>query len=149
MNAYRSLPADVLEISLQELDGVDWGGPPYPSSLVENCHRLRRVPLKDFDDADLRIMIGQDINLEYLVPLALDRVEEDPWLCASFYDGDMLWYLIKRTDYWPGHAEEKVRFDKVIDRAMDIYLVAHPDDVWMFDDHVLELLQAWKAESHR
>jgi hypothetical protein len=123
MNVYRSLPEDVLGKTLQELDGVDWGEPSYPSTLVVRCHELRRVPFKDFDDGDLRIMIGQDINLDYLIPLALDRVEDDPWLCASFYDGDMLWYLIKRNGYWLTHPGEKARFDKVVDRAVKIYEV--------------------------
>lgn len=146
MNVYRSLPPDILEKSLQELDGIDWGEPPHPSNLVETCHRLRRVPLKDFADGDLRIMIGQGINLDHLVPLALDRVEEDPWLCASFYDGDMLWYLMSHREHWPTHSVEKSRFDKVIDRAVDIYLAVDPEDAeWMFDSHVVELLNAWKT----
>jgi hypothetical protein len=44
--------------TLQELDGVDWGEPPYQSSLVVNCHRLRRVPLRDFRIEDLDLMIS-------------------------------------------------------------------------------------------
>jgi len=145
MSVYRSFEADVLGKTLQDLDGEDWGGPPYPTSLVETCHRLRRVPLRDFADEDLRIMIGQDIGLDYLIPLALDRVEDEPWLCATFYDGDMLWYLIKRVTYWPTHASEKARFDRVVDRAIDTYLASDPEAEWMFDDHVVELLNMWKA----
>lgn len=43
---------------LQELQGVDWGEPDYPSHLVITCHRLHRTPLRDFEVVDLRMMIG-------------------------------------------------------------------------------------------
>ena len=59
--------------SLQQLEGEDWGEPNFDSHLVAECHRLRRIPLRDFSVEDLRIMIGQDIGLEHLAPLALER----------------------------------------------------------------------------
>lgn len=49
--------------TLEELDGEKWGEPSYDSYLVTNCHRLRRIPLKDFSVEDLRLMIGQGIGL--------------------------------------------------------------------------------------
>jgi hypothetical protein len=61
--------------SLQELEGVDWGDPTDQSSLVTTCHRLRRRPLIQFTEEDLRIMIGQNISLPYLIPLAVERLE--------------------------------------------------------------------------
>lgn len=76
--------------TLEEIDGKRWGEPEYTSSLVLNCYRLRRVPLKDFSVGDLRLMIGQGINLEYLVPLALEYLESDPLIEGSFYQGDLL-----------------------------------------------------------
>ncbi|MEK8127483.1 contact-dependent growth inhibition system immunity protein [Paenibacillus filicis] len=47
--------------SLQELDGGDWGKPTYTSDLVKRVHHLRIVPLKDFTNEDLRLMIGQNV----------------------------------------------------------------------------------------
>ncbi|HEY6409919.1 MAG TPA: contact-dependent growth inhibition system immunity protein, partial [Ktedonobacteraceae bacterium] len=58
--------------SLQELEGQDWGdGNYFPSYLVLTTHALRRKPLRDFSVEDLRIMIGQNISPDYLVPLAI------------------------------------------------------------------------------
>ena len=79
----------LLDKTLQELDGEDWGEPTYPSHLVNECHRLRTVPLKDFRVEDLRRLIGQKFSLEYLVPLALERLEADPWIDGD-YEGDLL-----------------------------------------------------------
>jgi len=61
----------LLDKALEEFDGQDWGEPTYQSNLVIACHRLRRVPLKDFTADDLGRLIGQKSSLDYLVPLAL------------------------------------------------------------------------------
>ena len=62
--------------SLQQLDGEDWGEPTFDSHLVTECHRLHRVLLRDFTVEDLRITIGQQIGLDYLIPLALERLDD-------------------------------------------------------------------------
>ena len=71
MNTYRSK-------TLQELENSDWGAPNYDSYLVSSVHRLRRKPLVEFTIEDLRILIGQNVGLPYLLPLALERLEENP-----------------------------------------------------------------------
>ena len=67
------------ESTLQALENDDWGEPTYPSHLVTTCHALRRKPLKDFTVEDLRIMIGENLSLEYLLPLAIEVLRENPW----------------------------------------------------------------------
>lgn len=76
--------------TLQELDGQDWGEPSYDSYVARNSHRLRRVPIRDFTAEDLRLMLGQEIGLEYLVPEALRRLMDDPFLAGDFGPGDLL-----------------------------------------------------------
>lgn len=65
--------------TLEQLDGEDWRQPDWQSHLVPECHRLRRVPLREFTPADLHIMIGQGIGLEYLAPLAIHALTDDPF----------------------------------------------------------------------
>src|SRR6516165_7980740 len=76
--------------SLQELEQDNWGEPPYSSYLVTTIHRLRRKPLAEFTTEDLRIMIGQRISLTFLIPLALERLEDQPLAGGDFYPGDLL-----------------------------------------------------------
>jgi hypothetical protein len=38
------------------------------TNMVSECHRLRRVPLSQLKPGDLRLLIGQDISLQRLVP---------------------------------------------------------------------------------
>lgn len=76
--------------SLQELEGEDWGEPTFPSYLVRTCHALRRKPLREFMVEDLRIMIGQNIGLDYLIPLALEHLQQNPLVAGDFFPGDLL-----------------------------------------------------------
>lgn len=87
--------------SLQQLENKDWGEPNYSSHLVETCHRLRRKPVGEFTVEDLRIMIGQDIGLPYLIPLALVVLRDEPLADGDFYKGDLLRAVLKvRHDFW-------------------------------------------------
>ena len=58
--------------TLDELEEEVWGEPngKYVSPLVARCHRLRNKPIGEFSPGDLRIMIGQEIGLSFLLPLA-------------------------------------------------------------------------------
>ena len=63
---------------------------PDATFLVRRCHELRTKPLRDFTVEDLQIMIGQQIALKHLVPLALERLQADPLVGGDCYPGDLL-----------------------------------------------------------
>lgn len=93
--------ADRNSTTLTELENHDWGPPTYDSHLVQTIHQLRYKPIEQFTDGDLRICLGQNVGLVFLVPLALARVESEPLLEASFYPGDLLVALLQaESDFW-------------------------------------------------
>jgi hypothetical protein len=92
--------------TLEQLDGQHWGEPEWQSHLVLECHRLRRVPLREFTPANLRIMIGQSIDLKFLAPLALQLLTDDPLLDTELYAGDLLSAMLRSDSaFWSAHAE--------------------------------------------
>jgi hypothetical protein len=104
--------------TLEELEGVEWGEPPFGSHLVTECHRLRRVPLQDLRPEDLRLLIGQQIGVEYLAPLALEVLAADPWTSGDLYDGDLLDAVLKLPDaFWHTHPELRERLGRVVTEA--------------------------------
>jgi hypothetical protein len=105
---------------LQELEQHDWGEPTFSSHLVQTCHRLRRKPLNEFSVEDLRIMIGQGIGLHFLIPIAIERLEEEPLAEGDLYAGDLLTAVL-RTDesVWARHPECLKRARKVFRRVKD------------------------------
>ncbi len=88
--------------SLQELEEQDWGEAEYPSYLVHTCHALHRKPLRELTVEDLHIMIGQNFSLDYLVPLALEHLQRDPFAAGDFYPGDLLGCVLGRVQpgFW-------------------------------------------------
>jgi|HubBroStandDraft_4_1064222.scaffolds.fasta_scaffold580242_2 hypothetical protein len=104
--------------SLQELEQMDCGEPKFGSSLVITVHRLRRKPLADFTIEDLRRMIGQKLSLPYLMPLALERLEENPLAEGDCYDGDLLHNVLRvGSEYWANEPNYRNRVRAALDRA--------------------------------
>jgi hypothetical protein len=89
------------EKSLENLEKDSWGEPDFESHLVKTCHRLRKKPLKEFEIEDLRIMIGQNIGLKFLVPLALEKLKQDILAEGDFYEGDLLQAVLTcEKEFW-------------------------------------------------
>lgn len=107
--------------SLQQLEGKDWGEPTYDSYLVTECHRLRRVPLREFTAESFRIMIGQQIGLPYLVPMALELLRADPFTEGDFYGGDLLAAVLRvELAFWLQHPDLRRETAAVAERAFTL-----------------------------
>lgn len=109
----------ITDQTLDELEGVRWGPAAYESYLVTNVHRLRRVPLKQYRLEDLRLMIGQQVGVDFLVPLALDHLGAHPLASGDFYPGDLLAAVVRLPDgFWSSHGQLIPRAIRAIDAAL-------------------------------
>ncbi|MFY7728658.1 MAG: contact-dependent growth inhibition system immunity protein [Flavobacterium sp.] len=87
--------------TLEQLENSVWGEPFYNSYLVTTCYALRKKPLKDFTIEDLRIKIGQNDSLQYLMPLAINELKNDILAEGHFFPGDLLKnVLCAETKFW-------------------------------------------------
>lgn len=89
--------------TLENLEKSVW--PPLDSSegshLIKTCNALRKKQLKDFSVEDLRIMIGQDIGLNFLIPLAIEVLRNNILAEGDLYEGDLLKsVLTSDKEYW-------------------------------------------------
>jgi hypothetical protein len=70
----------------------------------------------------LRITIGQNIGLEYLVPLALERLGDDPFAEGAYYPGDLLVSVLgAEALFWQGHSELREHVVAIADRAIALF----------------------------
>jgi hypothetical protein len=108
-----------LDKNLSELERDVWDSPEFDSHVVTECHRLRFVALKDFTIEDLRLMIGQNIGLDYLVPLALEHLETNPLIGGDLYPGDLLKNVIGiPKTFWTEHFDLRVRMVPIAQTAL-------------------------------
>jgi CDI immunity proteins len=103
-------------LSLQEIEGDDWGDPPADATrLIRTAYQLRRTPLDELDAEDLRLLIAQKIGLDVLVPRTLTLLEQDPLLEGDFYPGDVLAAVLKvPPSYWSANPAQLTRIERVI-----------------------------------
>lgn len=106
--------------SLQELENSDWGEPDFPSALVTECHRLRRVPLEALTVENLRLLINQSISLHFLIPLALKQLEKDPLVSGDCYEGDLLIAVLRSNpQFWKARADLKEQVYEITKEVSD------------------------------
>jgi hypothetical protein len=95
--------------TLENLERKKWAAEPtHDSHLVTRVTALRKIPLSEFSIEDMRIMIGQEFGLNYLVPLAIEALSIELFAEGDFYKGDLLQNLLRvnagfwkeNRDYW-------------------------------------------------
>jgi hypothetical protein len=107
--------------TLQELEGDDWGEPTCNSYVVRECHRLRRVPLREFTPENLRLMIGQQNGLRYLIPLAFELLRDDPFIAGDHYEGDLLAAVLRADSrFWVASPELRVEAARIAGHALSL-----------------------------
>jgi hypothetical protein len=62
--------------SLENLEKDIWDKPTYDSHLVRRTFEIRKIPLTDLTNDDIAMMLRQQFSLEYIVPLAIDKLQE-------------------------------------------------------------------------
>lgn len=101
---------------LQELDREVWGPAPEGATLLmEKCHTLRLKPISQFTIEDLRILIGQQIGLKYLIPYSLPKLEENILAEGNYYEGDLLNNCLGiNIAFWEANTDLYEEFTSII-----------------------------------
>ena len=82
-------------LSIEQLENKDWGEPNFHSYVVETTHRAVKKPLKDLTLEEVRVLIGQKIGLKYILPIALEALQQNPIVEVTYYEGDLLCSVLR------------------------------------------------------
>ncbi|MBU8856590.1 MULTISPECIES: contact-dependent growth inhibition system immunity protein [unclassified Micromonospora] len=95
--------------TIEQLERDVWPDPGRDAtSLVRRCVELRRKPLAEFTVEDLRIMLGQEIGVPALLPLASQVLLRDPLAEGDCYPGDLLANVLRLPESaWSGLGAER------------------------------------------
>jgi len=93
--------------TLRNLLSLSLNGSDYDSYLVRRVNELLDVVISEFNVEDVRLLIGQDIGLEYTVPIAMKFLSEDILAEGDFYEGDLLKATVMcDSNYWKNHPDQ-------------------------------------------
>jgi hypothetical protein len=115
----------------EQLEMRDFGHPAgAPTTLVKRCLELCRVPVAAFSIEDLRLMIGQELALPYLIPLAIEQLKADLLAEGDLYPGDLLKSVLSvHASYWEQYPQYKAEVEALLKdgREMGLIQFAFPE----------------------
>jgi len=127
------------EKTLKDLEEDYWGEPTIDSHLVKSCHSLRKKPIKDFEIEDLRLMIGHNIGLKFLIPVALDKLSQNILAEGDFYEGDLLKSVLTcKKEFWISEKKMTKYLKSIISDNQKVLEEREPD--------LLEIFMEWKKK---
>lgn len=88
--------------SIEQLEKDIWKIPSeFPTDLVEKCYRYRKISISKLTDEQIRLLISQKIGIEYLIGIALEKLERNILTECDFYAGDLLIAVSSiPTEFW-------------------------------------------------
>jgi hypothetical protein len=91
-----------------------------PTNLIKRCMELNKVPLNKFSVEDLRLMIGQEFGLSYLIPLALEYLKKDIFIEGDFFPGDLLKNVLTiNITFWKENKNLWIELNDLIKERKD------------------------------
>jgi len=67
------------------------------------------------------VLIGQNIGLRWLIPLALERLIEDPLAEGDFFPGDLLCAVLRADeDYWRANPRLHSTVASIAEKALSL-----------------------------
>lgn len=101
--------------TLEHLEKDNWKSSESDNSLVRRIGQLRTIPLCDFSTEDLRLMIGQQFSLDYLIPLALETLSDELFAEGDMFEGDLLKNVLNvNPEFWIGNKGYWQKLDGLI-----------------------------------
>jgi len=89
--------------------------------MVARIHELRRVPVGQLSVDDVRLLIGQNVGVHTLLPIAVERLSRDPLLAATFYPGDLLRAVLRIPEaYWVQDAGLLERLRSIVESVDEV-----------------------------
>ncbi|WP_276979930.1 contact-dependent growth inhibition system immunity protein [Flavobacterium filum] len=102
--------------SIENLEKDFWGQSPKDSTpLVDKVHRLRTIQIEKLEPKNIRLLISQNVGLNFLIPVALDLLRDDIFIDTELFEGDLLKSVITVDNkFWNNNKELKDQLDGLL-----------------------------------
>ncbi|MFJ9529167.1 hypothetical protein GTX53_18345 [Streptomyces sp. SID5594] len=115
---------------LEQLEGFEWPAPPDDATgFAKAAQSLYKRPIGSLNAHELSRLIGQDIGLPWLLPIAVKILREtvDDQHLTGFYDDDLLTaVLTRKSNVWRSHPHLVADLKEIIPllKAISPYIQA-------------------------
>ncbi len=130
--------------SLEELENNRWMDvKEYPSPLIAKIHGYRKKPIKLLTIEELRLLIGQNIGLYFIVPVAIEVLKENVFAEGDFFPGDLLLNVLRiDVNYWKENPSEKGKLNPIIGEAEKKIVL---EDYLPIQERIREAIRKYKG----
>ena len=107
--------------SIEQFEKDYWKKPSQSTSLIEKCHNYRKIPVENLSVEQLRLLISQKIGLKYIVPVAIDQLEQNILSEGDYYKGDLLITISKiEKSYFDSNPEQRDKLRLLVSSKQDL-----------------------------
>ena len=108
--------------SIEQLEKDIWKNPSkFPTDMVEKCYRYRKISIAELTNEQIRLLISQKIGVEYLIGIALEKLERNILTECDFYEGDLLVAVSSLpTEFWNDNKTEFLTFKNIVERNSEL-----------------------------
>ena len=76
---------------------------------------MRNLNIDEFEVDDFRVLIGQQIGLNILIPKVLPLLEKEPFVEGWYYEGDLLCSVLRAEhQYYSSNPEIRNRVEAIV-----------------------------------
>lgn len=103
--------------SIEQLENDYWKEPPeFPTNLVKRCFEYRKIKVSELTIEQIRLLISQKIGIEFLIGIALEKLEQNIIVEGDLYEGDLLDSVSKvPTEFWNKNSTEFLNFKNIFE----------------------------------
>ena len=106
--------------TIEQLENSKWVDSDFETNLTKRCHQLRKIAVDKLEIEDLRLLIGQQIGLKYLVDLAVEKLNADILAEGDYYPGDLLNSILSiDSSYWVDNETQWSSIDNLMKHNQD------------------------------
>jgi len=108
--------------SIEQLEKDIWKNPSeFPTDMIEKCYRYRKTSITELTNEQIRLLISQQIGVEYLIGIVLEKLERNILTECDFYEGDLLVAVSSLpTEFWNKNQTELLNFKNLVERNSEL-----------------------------
>ena len=108
--------------SIEQLEKDYWKEPSeFPTDMVKKCYQYRKISIAELTDEQIRLLISQQIGTEYLIGVALEKLEQNILTECDFYEGDLLVAVSGLpTEFWTEKQSEFRTFKNLVELTREL-----------------------------